>query len=73
VHGRGRSESNIVLTTLLLELVQVAVDGGWFLLVAVFVGRTRRLMPKATFRRRLERATGMVLIGLGTRMALSKL
>jgi threonine/homoserine/homoserine lactone efflux protein len=31
------------------------------------------LIAKAEFRRRLERATGTVLIGLGVRMALSKL
>jgi threonine/homoserine/homoserine lactone efflux protein len=67
------ADSNVLLTTLLLGLVQVVVDGGWFLLVAVLVGKARTLFAKARFRRRLERATGTVLIGLGVRMALIKL
>jgi threonine/homoserine/homoserine lactone efflux protein len=67
------ADSNVFLTTLLLGLLQVVVDGGWFLLVAVFVGKARRLFAKARFRRVLERATGTVLIGLGVRMALSRL
>jgi threonine/homoserine/homoserine lactone efflux protein len=67
------AESNVLLTTLVLGLLQVLVDGGWFLLVALLVGRARALFAKAKFRRRLERATGTVLIGLGVRMALSKL
>jgi len=66
-------ESNVFVTTLLLGLVQVVVDGGWFMLVAVFVGKARKLFARARFRRTLERATGTVLIGLGVRMALSKL
>jgi threonine/homoserine/homoserine lactone efflux protein len=65
--------SEILLTTLLLGVLQVVVDGGWFLLVAVFVGRARRLLAKAAIRRGLERATGTVLIALGVRMALSRL
>lgn len=67
------AESNVLLTTLLLGLLQVVVDGGWFLLVAVFVGRARRLFARARFRRRLERAIGTLLIGLAVRMVLSKL
>jgi threonine/homoserine/homoserine lactone efflux protein len=67
------AESNVLLTTLLLGLLQVVVDGGWFLLMAALVGKARKLFAKAKFRRRLERATGTVLIGLGVRMALSKL
>jgi threonine/homoserine/homoserine lactone efflux protein len=67
------ADSNVFVTTLLLGLVQVVVDGGWWLIVAAFVGKARRLFAKARFRRILERATGTVLIGLGVRMALSKL
>ena len=66
------ARSNVLLTTLLLGLLQVIVDGGWYLLVAVFVGKARNLFARAKFRRRLERCTGTVLIGLGVRMALSK-
>jgi threonine/homoserine/homoserine lactone efflux protein len=67
------AESNVLLTTLLLGLLQGVVDGGWFLLGAALVGKARKLFAKAKFRCRLERATGTVLIGLGVRMALSKL
>jgi threonine/homoserine/homoserine lactone efflux protein len=65
--------SNVLTVTLLLGLLQVVVDGGWYLLVAVLVARARSFFATATFRRRLERATGTVLIGLGVRMALSRL
>jgi threonine/homoserine/homoserine lactone efflux protein len=67
------ADSNVFLATILLGLVQICVDGGWYMLVAVFVGRARKLFARAKFRRVLERATGTVLIGLGVRMALSKL
>jgi len=51
--------------TLLLALVQVVVDGSWFLLVAMMVGRIRGLFSRAKVRRVLERATGTVLVALG--------
>jgi threonine/homoserine/homoserine lactone efflux protein len=55
----------IVHRTLLLALVQVVVDGSWFLLVAMMVGRIRGLFSRAKVRRVLERATGTVLVALG--------
>jgi len=67
------AHSNVLLTTLLLGLLQVAIDGGWYLLVAAFAGTVGKAIATARFRRRLERVTGMVLIGLGARMAISKL
>ena len=66
------AESNVFLTTLLLGLLQVVVDGGWFLLVAVFAGTAGKIVATAAFRRWLERVTGTVLIGLGVRMVVSK-
>jgi threonine/homoserine/homoserine lactone efflux protein len=65
--------SDVLLTTLLLGVVQIMVDGGWYLLLAVFAGKAGRLIASPRFRRILERATGAVLIGLGVRMAVSKL
>jgi threonine/homoserine/homoserine lactone efflux protein len=65
--------SNVLLTTLLLGLIQVVVDGGWYLLLGIFAGRARKLIARPRFRRILERATGTVLIALGVRMAVSKL
>ena len=55
-------------TTLLLGMVQLVVDGGWFLLLAVFASRAGRLVGKAKFGRWLDRRAGTVLIGLGARM-----
>ena len=65
--------SNVLLTTLLLGLIQVVVDGGWYLLLGIFAGRARKLIAMPRFRRILERATGTVLIAFGVRMAVSKL
>jgi threonine/homoserine/homoserine lactone efflux protein len=67
------AESNVLLTTLLLGLLQVVVDGGWFLMIAFFADVAGQVVAKATFRRWLERVTGTVLIGLGVRMAITKL
>jgi threonine/homoserine/homoserine lactone efflux protein len=62
--------AGVLTTTLLLGLVQVLIDAGWFLLVAVFVGRARKFFSRAKIRRRLERTTGTVLIALGAGLAL---
>jgi threonine/homoserine/homoserine lactone efflux protein len=67
------ADSNVLLMTLLLGLLQVVVDGGWFLLVATFAGTAGRVVARPKIRRRLERVTGTVLIGLGVRMAISRL
>lgn len=66
------ADSNVLVVTLLLGLAQVLIDGSWFMLVAVFLGRAKRLFSRAAFRRGLERVTGTFLIGLGVRMALFK-
>jgi threonine/homoserine/homoserine lactone efflux protein len=66
--------SNVSLTTLLLGLIEVVVDGGWwYLLLGIFAGRARKLIARPRFRRIIERAMGTVLIALGVRMAVSKL
>ncbi|HEY4456057.1 MAG TPA: LysE family translocator [Pseudonocardiaceae bacterium] len=62
--------ANVLTTTLLLGLVQAIIDAGWFLLVALFVGRARKFFSRAKVRRRLERTTGTVLIALGAGLAL---
>jgi threonine/homoserine/homoserine lactone efflux protein len=67
------ADSNVLLMTLLLGLVQVVVDGGWFVLVAAFASRAGKVIATARFRRVLERVTGGVLIGLGVRMALNRI
>jgi threonine/homoserine/homoserine lactone efflux protein len=62
--------ADVLTTTLLLGGVQTVIDAGWFLLVAVFVGRARKFFSRAKIRRRLERTTGTVLIALGAGLAL---
>ncbi|QFU89911.1 LysE family translocator [Amycolatopsis sp. YIM 10] len=64
--------ADVLLTTLPLALLQVLIDGGWFLLIAVFVGMARKFFARERVRRNLERVTGTVLIALGLRLALEK-
>jgi threonine/homoserine/homoserine lactone efflux protein len=65
--------ANVLTTTLLLGVVQAVIDTGWYLVLATFVGRARKFFAKAKVRRRLERVTGTVLIGLGASLALERL
>jgi threonine/homoserine/homoserine lactone efflux protein len=59
----------VLATTLLLAGIQLVVDTTWYVLVAWLVNRARAVMRSAAVRRRLERLTGLVLIGLGARLA----
>ncbi|MGH8868428.1 MAG: LysE family translocator [Actinomycetes bacterium] len=63
------ASADVVRTTLLLALLQVVVDGTWYVLLAGAVGRARAFFTRAAVRRRLERLTGTVLIALGVRLA----
>jgi threonine/homoserine/homoserine lactone efflux protein len=57
-------------TLLLLALLWVIVDTVWYLLIVVVLGRIIEWLRRAEVRRRLERLSGVVLIGLGIRLAL---
>jgi threonine/homoserine/homoserine lactone efflux protein len=61
--------ADVLATTMLLGLLQVVVDATWYLALALLVGRARDFFARAAVRRRLERVTGVVLIGLGVRLA----
>lgn len=63
------SEAPIFLATIVLGIVHVLVDAGWYLLVAVAIGKVRGLFMRSRVRAWLERISGSVLIGLGLRMA----
>ena len=54
---------------MLLGVLQVVVDATWYVMLALLVGRARDFFSRAAVRRRLERITGTVLIGLGIRLA----
>lgn len=48
--------------------VQMCISAGWYTLVVLAVAGVRRLLARAVVRRWLDRATSVVLIGLGVRM-----
>lgn len=54
---------------LLLAALFVVVDTLWYSLIASVLSRFTAWLRKAEIRRRLERLTGVVLIGLGVRLA----
>ncbi|SEG84806.1 Threonine/homoserine/homoserine lactone efflux protein [Thermomonospora echinospora] len=54
---------------LVLSLLWVAIDVLWYLCVVWLVGSARRLMGRPAVRRRLEQVSGVVLVGLGVRLA----
>jgi threonine/homoserine/homoserine lactone efflux protein len=57
-------------TLVTLALLWVVVDTGWYLVIVVLLDRISRWLGKATVRKRLEQLSGVVLIGLGARLAL---
>jgi threonine/homoserine/homoserine lactone efflux protein len=61
--------ADVLATTMLLGVLQVVVDATWYVMLALLVGRARDFFSRAAVRRRLERITGTVLIGLGIRLA----
>jgi threonine/homoserine/homoserine lactone efflux protein len=61
--------ADVLATTMLLGVLQVVVDATWYVMLALLVGRARDFFSRAAVRRRLERITGTVLIGLGVRLA----
>ncbi len=62
----------VLATTLLLGLVWVAVDAAWYAVLTLLLARSRAVFARARVRRRLERVSGAVLIGLGVRVALQR-
>jgi threonine/homoserine/homoserine lactone efflux protein len=56
--------------SLLLGAIFVALTGCYFGLLIAVSGRITRWMMTGRIRRRIERATGLVLIGFGVRLAL---
>jgi threonine/homoserine/homoserine lactone efflux protein len=57
---------------LLLGLLFNAMGVGWLLCYATAVARGRNVLARPRVRRTLERGSGLVLVGLGTRLALEK-
>jgi len=56
-------------TMLALGLLWAVVDGTWLVVVAHTVSGARHVFTRARVRQRLEQLTGVVLLGLGARLA----
>ncbi len=52
-----------------LAAVQMAISASWYVLVVLAVAGVRRLLARSIVRTWLDRATSIVLIGLGVRLA----
>ncbi|MEV4075168.1 LysE family translocator [Nonomuraea fuscirosea] len=64
----GVAGRDVPLTLVTLALVWVAVDLLWYGLLVWAVAGARALLDRPAVRRRLERISGVLLIGLGVRM-----
>lgn len=62
----------LLATTAALALLQVVIETALYLGLAVAVGRAGGWLRRRTVRRRLEAASGAVLVGLGVRVALAQ-
>ncbi|MBM2616481.1 LysE family translocator [Actinoplanes sp. LDG1-06] len=60
-----------LLDTVLLSGLAVLISAVWFMTVATLVSSLRRLLARAAVRRAIDRVTGVVLIGLGVRLAVT--
>ena len=58
--------------TLLLSLILVALATAWYLTLAGLVATLQPVLSRPAVRRRLDRVTGVVLIGLGIRLVLEQ-
>ncbi|GIH97901.1 LysE family translocator [Planobispora siamensis] len=61
--------ANVPLTLVALAVIWVLVDTVWYGLFIWMVGRAKTVFGRPAVRRRLERISGVVLIGLGVRLA----
>jgi threonine/homoserine/homoserine lactone efflux protein len=61
----------MLTTSLLLASIHAALGMVWFTLIALLVGRIRRLLDRPAVQRRVEQVTGVAFIGFGTRLALT--
>lgn len=62
----------VLATLLLLAVVWVLVDLCWYGVLVWTVSRAHKRFARSGVARRLEQATGLVLIGLGTRLAFER-
>ncbi|MCO1579630.1 LysE family translocator [Crossiella sp. SN42] len=63
------SEGSVLTGTAVLAVVQMAISAGWYGLVVLAVSTVRRVLSKPVVRARLDQVSGLVLVGMGVRMA----
>ncbi|MVZ99267.1 LysE family transporter [Actinomadura sp. LD22] len=59
----------VLATLVLFSVIWAVVDMAWFLPMVWLAGRARVLLRRASIRRRMEQVSGLVLLGLGLRLA----
>jgi threonine/homoserine/homoserine lactone efflux protein len=62
----------VLPAALAMAAIIVALDLVWYSTLAFFVSRARRAFVDGPWQRRVERLTGVVLVGLGVRLALER-
>jgi threonine/homoserine/homoserine lactone efflux protein len=60
---------NTLLNTAVLAGVQMSISAAWYAVVVLAVGLVRQALARPVVRRRMDRVSGLVLVGLGIRMA----
>jgi threonine/homoserine/homoserine lactone efflux protein len=66
------AHSAVLPTALWMAAVIVAVDLVWYSTLAFMVSRAKRAFVNGPWQRRIDRVTGLVLVGLGVRLALER-
>lgn len=59
----------VLATLVLFSVLWALIDSVWYLGIVWLVGRVREVIERPSVRRRLEQVSGVVLVGLGIRLA----
>jgi threonine/homoserine/homoserine lactone efflux protein len=59
----------VLATLVLFSVLWAVIDSIWYLGIVWLVGRVREVVERPSVRRRLEQVSGVVLVGLGIRLA----
>src|SRR3954470_24067741 len=61
---------SVLPATVMMALIIIFMDLVWFTVLALAVGRAKRLLSERKWQQRMEAASGSVLVALGIRLAL---
>lgn len=67
-----RSADTAFAESIALAAIHLAMSLIWLYILVVFIGRLRLIITQPRFKRGLEGATGVLLVGLGVRLALER-